>query len=89
MEPPGVAGAWATKAGFRFPVLLDVDGAVAESYAPPEALADLPRNQVPIASNLIIDRAGVIRFFSLLDSAQFDARLVALRAKLDEMLEQK
>jgi hypothetical protein len=44
---------------------------------------------VPIASNLIIDRDGVIRFYSLLDSAQFDARLVALRAKLDELLEPK
>jgi peroxiredoxin len=89
METPAVAGGWAKKAGFRFPVLLDEGGAVAESYAPPEALPDLPRNQVPIASNLIIDRDGVIRFYSLLDSAQFDARLVALRAKLDEMLEQK
>lgn len=49
-------------------------------------LPDLPRSQVPIASNLIIDREGRIRFYTLLDSANFDARLVALRAELDALL---
>ena len=86
MEPPLVVAGWARKAGFAFPVLLDADGSVAESYAPAGVLPDLPRNQVVIASNLLIDRAGRIQFFSLLDSANFDARLVALRAKLDELL---
>ena len=42
-----------------------------------------------IASNLIIDREGKIRFFSLLDSAHFDAKLVGLRAQLDKLLEEK
>jgi hypothetical protein len=59
---------------------------VAASYAPAAALPELPRNQVVIASNLIIDRAGRIRFFTLLDSAHFDARLLALRATLDDLL---
>jgi hypothetical protein len=31
---------------------------------------------VPIASNLIIDDEGRIQFYSLLDSAYFDAELV-------------
>jgi len=82
-----VAGGWAKGRGFSFPVLLDLDGKATEPYAPPGVLPDLPRNQVPIASNLIIDREGRIRFYSLLDSANFDAKLVALKAKLDEMLD--
>ena len=81
-----MAKAWAKNAKFMFPVLLDGDGKVAESYAPAGILPDLPRNQVPIASNLIIDREGSIRFYSLLDSANFDARLVALTAQLEKLL---
>ncbi len=77
---------FATRSGFTFPVLLDADGKVSESYAPAGVLPDLPRDQVPIASNLIIDREGRIRFYSLLDSANFDARLVALTARLEELL---
>ena len=86
METKAVAEGWAKRWGFGFPVLLDPDGAATSSYAPGGVLPDLPRDQVPIASNLIIDRQGRIRFFSLLDSANFDARLVALRARLDELL---
>jgi hypothetical protein len=85
-EPRETASGWAERARFGFPVLLDGDGRAAESYAPAGLLPDLPRSQVPIASNLIIDRDGKIRFYTLLDSANFDARLVALRAKLDELL---
>ena len=62
------------------------DGSVSTSYAPPGVLPDLPRDQVPIASNLIIDREGKIRFYSLLDSRNFDAKLVALTARLEELL---
>ena len=47
----------ARKFGFSFPVLLDTDGSVATSYAPPKTvLPDLARDEVMIASNLIIDR---------------------------------
>jgi len=86
MEAPAVAEAWARRHKFSFPVLLDPDGTATSPYAPKDALPDLPRDQVPIASNLIIDSEGVIRFFTLLDSANFDAKLVALRARLDELL---
>jgi hypothetical protein len=48
---------------------------------------DLGRDEVMVASNLLIDREGRIRFFSLLDTAGFDARLVNLRAVLDALLE--
>jgi hypothetical protein len=72
--------------GYTLPVLLDEDGKAAESYAPPGILPDLPRDQVPIASNLIIDKEGIIRFYSLLDSRNFDAKLVELRKRLDALL---
>jgi hypothetical protein len=52
--------------------------------APPEALPDLPRDQVPIASNIIVDRDGRIAFYSLLDTRTFDPRLIALTARLEE-----
>ena len=86
IETKDVARGWAKSVGFTLPVLLDADGEAAKRYAPPGVLPDLPRNQVPIASNLIIDREGRIRFYTLLDSANFDARLVALKARLDALL---
>lgn len=89
METPEVTAGWARKWKFTFPVLLDQDGKVAETYAPEGALPDLPRNQVPIASNLIIDREGRIQFYSLLDTTRFDARLIELQARLDKLLEGK
>jgi peroxiredoxin len=80
----------AKKFGFTFPVLLDPAGAVASAFAPPpDVLPDLERDEVMIASNLIIDREGRIQFFSLLDSANFDAKLVKLQARLDQLLEGK
>lgn len=80
------AARWGRALRFTCPVLLDLDGDVATRYAPDGVLPDLPRDQIPIASNLIIDRDGRIQFYSLLDSANFDARLVALTARLEELL---
>jgi peroxiredoxin len=77
---------WAKRRGFSFPVVLDKDGKVAASYAPSGAAPDLKRDEVCIASNLIIDRDGRIQFFSLLDTASFDAGLIALTKKLDSLL---
>ena len=78
--------AWAEKMGFTFPVLVDRDGSVSASYAPEGVVPDLPRDQVPIASNLIIDKDGNIQFYSLLDSRNFDAKLIALKKRLDDLL---
>ena len=83
------AAQWGRTLKFTFPVLLDANGKVSTSYAPPGLLPDLPRDQVPIGSNLIIDLDGKIRFFSLLDSMNFDAKLIALTARLDELLAEK
>jgi peroxiredoxin len=85
-EPHAAAARWKDEAAFSFPMLLDRDGQVAARYAPPDAQPDLPRHEVMVASNLIIDRAGNVRFMSLLDTRTFDARLVALTARLEEVL---
>lgn len=69
-----------------FPVLLDIDGSVAASYAPEGVLPELSRDEVVLASNLLIDREGKIQFYSLLDSKNFDAELIALKNKLHEIL---
>ncbi len=71
---------------FSFPLLLDEDGAVAAKYAPESVQPALARHEVPIASNLIIDKAGMIRFYSLLNTASFDAKLTKLKQKLDELV---
>ncbi|GGA93804.1 TlpA family protein disulfide reductase [Puia dinghuensis] len=76
------------KYDFSFPVLLDTNGKVAATYAPPDVLPDLKRDEVVLAANLIIDREGKIRFYSLLNSAAFDAKLTEARKKLDAILQQ-
>ncbi len=77
---------YAKRSNFTFPVLLDSEGSVAAAYAPSSVLPDLLRSDVVVASNLIIDPKGVIRFMSLLDTTSFDAKLVALREKLEELI---
>lgn len=74
------------KYNLTFPLLLDKDGEVAASYAPRHVLPQLSRDEVMLASNLIIDREGRIRFMSLLDSKNFDAELIELKKKLNELL---
>lgn len=85
-ETPEDTAAYAKRSKFTFPVLLDRDGKVAASYAPPDAQPDLARDAVPVASNLVIDPEGKIRFYDLLDSANFDARLVKLTALIEKLL---
>ena len=87
-EEDDVASKWKKEAGFSFPMLMDRNGEVAASYAPADAQPALPRHEVMIASNLIIDSTGRVRFMSLLDTNNFDAELVALRTKLDLILKE-
>jgi len=74
------------KFNFTFPILLDEDGAISTSYAPEGVLPDLPRDEVPLASNLILDKEGNIRFYSLLNTTNFDAKLTKIKQTLDELL---
>ncbi len=69
-----------------FPVLLDPEGKVAASFAPKGVLPDLARDEIMLASNILVDPKGKIQFFSLLDSKNFDAKLVHLKTKLHELL---
>ncbi len=86
-ETDEVTAAWANdRHKFTFPVLLDRDGSVSASFAPKDVLPDLPRDEVPIASNLIIDPEGRIQFYSLLDSQNFDAKLIELKKVLDKLI---
>ncbi len=85
-EPKATAANWVQRVKYTFPVLLDPNGKISAAYAPTGVQPDLERDQVPIASNLIIDKEGKIRFYSLLDSANFDAKLLALRTRLDQLL---
>jgi peroxiredoxin len=68
-------------------VLRDETGSVAASYAPERAAPALKeRHMVVIGSNVIIDREGKIRFFTLVDSRHFDAKLENARAALERLL---
>ncbi|MCX2681730.1 peroxiredoxin family protein [Galbibacter sp. EGI 63066] len=71
---------------WSFPVLLDSDGAVAASFAPEGVLPELSRDEVMLASNMLIDPEGNIQFMSLLDSKNFDAKLLQLKERLNELL---
>jgi peroxiredoxin len=77
---------WSKRYNFSFPVLLDNDGSVSSRYAPEGVQPDLARDEVPLASNLIVDKEGKIRFYSLLNTASFDARLTKVKQTLDELL---
>jgi len=72
-----------------FPVLRDADGAVSTSYTPAKAQPGMiDRSQVVVTSKLVIDKQGKIRFFTLLDTQHFDAKLVHLRRALDRVVEE-
>jgi len=87
-EKHDVVSGWVSKLKLTCPVLLDNNGEVTSSYAPPpDFVPDLKREEVMIASFMIIDPEGRIRFLALNeDVASFDARLIKLRATLDELL---
>jgi peroxiredoxin len=74
---------------FTFPVLLDPDGKVSASYAPADVQPYLERHEVPIASNLVIDKEGKVVFYSLLNTTAFDAKLTQLKQKLNELIDGK
>lgn len=69
-----------------FPVLLDTEGLVAASFAPKDVLPELARDEIMLASNILIDPQGKIQFMSLLDTKNFDVKLIHLKKRLDELL---
>lgn len=74
------------KYSLTFPIMLDADGKAAAAFAPKDVLPDLSRDEVMLASNILIDPEGNIQFMSLLDSKNFDAELKELKKRLNELL---
>lgn len=69
-------------------MLLDQDTKVAVAYNP-GIMPELRPQDVAIAANLIIDPDGTIQYFALLDSKNFDARLIGLQRRLDDLLRER
>ncbi len=70
-----------------FPVLWDKTGDVVASFTPAHAQPDVAdRSTVLVTSNLVIDPAGKVRFFTMVDTAHFDATLVFARRAIDAVL---
>ena len=70
-----------------FPVLRDAKDEVALAYDPENALPSFKdRRKVVVTANLVLDRDGRIRFFTLADTTHFDATLVHARRSLDDLL---
>ncbi|HVS26687.1 MAG TPA: redoxin domain-containing protein [Burkholderiales bacterium] len=90
-EEKGPIAEFVKKHNLTCPVALDLDGKITERYAPPPTIApDLKREETMIASFMIVDRQGKIRFLSLNeDTAKFDAKLTKLRKRLDALLAEK
>jgi peroxiredoxin len=86
-EPEPDYRSYLGRVAMPFPVLRDESGDVAMSYVPPRAFPDFTeRYKVVVTSNLVIDRDGVIRFFALADSRNFDARFTHARKAVDAIL---
>jgi peroxiredoxin len=71
----------------NMPVLRDEGGKVALSFTPPGAQSEFKdRTKALATSNLVIDRDGTIRFFTLVDTVNFDAKLVHVHRAVDRLL---
>jgi peroxiredoxin len=79
--------AYLKRTAMPMPVLKDPSGEVTARYTPPKAQpAVTDRSRVIVTSNLVLDREGQIRFFTLVDTAHFDAKLVHARQAIDQLL---
>jgi peroxiredoxin len=71
----------------HMPVLRDEGGAMALRFTPPGAQPEFKdRTKALVTSNLVIDPHGMIRFFTLLDTVHFDAKLTHVRRAVDRLL---
>jgi peroxiredoxin len=72
-----------------FPVLHDPTGAVTTTFTPPLAQPAIKdRATVLVTSNMVLDPEGKIRFFTMVDTVHFDARLVHARGAIEGLLAQ-
>jgi peroxiredoxin len=86
-EPEADYRAYVARMPMDMPILRDEGGATAIRYTPPGAQPEIEdRKKVLVTSNLVIDRRGRIRFFTMVDTVHFDARLVHVRRAVDQLL---
>jgi peroxiredoxin len=86
-EPEQDYRAYLARIPMHLPVLRDEGGAVALRFTPPGAQPEFTdRTKALVTSNLVIDRQGRIRFFTVLDTVHFDAKLEHVRRAVDRLL---
>jgi len=72
------------------PILRDEGGAVALRFTPPGAQPEFKdRKMALVTSNLVLDLKGTIRFFTVVDTVNFDARLAHVRKTVDRLLHEE
>jgi hypothetical protein len=70
-----------------FPVLRDRSGDVSRTFAPAGVQPTFQdRRLAVVTSNIVLDEQGTIRFFTVLDTVHFDAKLVHARRAIDRLL---
>jgi peroxiredoxin len=86
-EPEADYRSYIARMPMGLPVLRDEGGAVALRFTPPGAQPEFKdRTMALVTSNLVIDRKGKIRFFTVVDTVHFDAKLVHARHALDQVV---
>ncbi|HLK35294.1 MAG TPA: TlpA disulfide reductase family protein [Polyangiaceae bacterium] len=86
-EPEADYRSYLARVPMRLPVLRDEGGEVALRFTPPGAQPLFrDRKKALVTSNLVLDGEGRIRFFTVLDTTHFDAKLVHVRDEVDRLL---
>ncbi len=86
-EPESDYRAYLARVPMGLPVLRDEGGAVALRFTPPGAQPQFKdRTKALVTSNLVLDPEGRIRFFTVLDTVHFDAKLEHVRRAVDRLL---
>jgi peroxiredoxin len=86
-EPEADYRAYLARTPMPLPVLRDEGGAVALRFTPPGAQPGFKdRTKALVTSNLVLDREGRIRFFTVLDTVHFDAKLGYVRRAVQQLL---
>lgn len=70
------------------PVYWNAAAEAVSAYVPPNAVPAITRKRwrVLVSANLVIDREGVIRFFTLTDTLRFDAEMRHVRAAIGDLV---
>jgi peroxiredoxin Q/BCP len=86
-EPEPDYRAYLDRVPMHMPVLRDEGGAVALRFTPPGAQPQFKdRTKALVTSNMVLDPQGRIRFFTVLDTVHFDAKLAHVRRAVDRLL---